>query len=366
MKKYFYILLFCLSTIFYSNVYASVPIYVWMGWNGNTTEESLTTEFTNLKNRGVVGVCLNAGFNLQNIKTAAKAAKKAGLIYHAWIPCMLQGGCDPSWYAVNRLGEPANKVQAYVSYYQCLDPHNPQVQKFLIDKYSEVANIPEVDYIQLDYIRYVDVILAKGLWKKYNLVMNEEYPTADYCYCDDCVADFKAKTGIDIKAMKDPSKCKKWSQFRCNVITDFVNKLTDAIHAKGKKVSADVFPGPYGYAVKMVRQEWCKWKIDAFFPMNYNDFYLEGAPWVGKITRKEVKSLHGSAPLYSGLFICHDWRNKASIVDPEGQGLTPTEMETAVKGAMKAGAAGLCLFTSGSMTNEHWDVLNKTLESLNK
>ena len=42
--------------------------------------------------------------------------------------------------------------------------------------------------------------------------MNEEYPTADYCYCDKCVADFKAATGIDIKAVEDPSKCEEWKQ----------------------------------------------------------------------------------------------------------------------------------------------------------
>ena len=48
-------------------------------------------------------------------------------------------------------------------------------------------------------------------------------------------------------------------------------------HAKGKKISADVFPGPHSHAVWMVRQEWNKWNIDAFFPMNYNDFYLEKA-----------------------------------------------------------------------------------------
>ncbi|MEZ5000618.1 MAG: hypothetical protein R2744_08770 [Bacteroidales bacterium] len=28
-------------------------------------------------------------------------------------------------------------------------------------------------------------------------------------------------------------------------------------------------------AKKIVRQEWDKWNLDAFYPMNYNDFYLE-------------------------------------------------------------------------------------------
>lgn len=65
--------------------------------------------------------------------------------------------------------------------------------------------------------------------------MNEEYPTADYCYCDKCVADFKAESGIDIKAVEDPSTCEEWKQFRYNRITNLVNKIAAAVHAKGKK-----------------------------------------------------------------------------------------------------------------------------------
>ena len=127
-------------------------------------------------------------------------------------------------------------------------PNNPDVINYLVTEYSKIAEIPEVDFIHLDYIRYVDVILARGLWDKYGLVMNEEYPTADYCYCDKCVADFKAESGIDIKSVEDPSTCGEWKQFRYNRITSLVNKIAAAVHAIGKKVSAAVFPGPDSYA----------------------------------------------------------------------------------------------------------------------
>jgi len=362
MKRLLFSTLIGLSLLLSIDSFAGVPVYVWQSWSQNTTEETLRNDFSKWKSHGVVGICFNAGFDSLKVATAAKVAKSLGLVYHAWIPCMLQAGVDSTWYAVNRLEQSAYSVQAYVSYYKCLDPFNPDVQKYLINKYKRIAQIPDVDYIQLDYIRYVDVILARGLWKKYGLVMNEEYPTADYCYCDRCVAAFKAQTGIDIKSVKDPSKCKPWAQFRCDVLTDFVNKLAAAIHSQGKKVSADVFPGPYSHAVKMVRQEWCKWKIDAFFPMNYNDFYLEKAPWVGKVTREEVKSVHGTIPVYSGLFICHDWKNKDKVVDPEGSGLLPSEINKAFIGSMKAGAAGVCLFTPNSMTDEHWSALEEAMK----
>jgi uncharacterized lipoprotein YddW (UPF0748 family) len=345
---------------------AQVPVYIWQGWDKNTTEQSLKDDFSKWKAHGVTGVCFNTGFDVDKARIAAKVAKSLGLEYHAWMPCMLHPGLPASWYAVNRLGESAHDVQAYVPHYTCLDPHNKEVQAWLIEKYCKMAAIPEVDYVQLDYIRYPDVILARGLWDKYGLVMNEEYPKADYCYCDDCVAAFKAQTGIDIRKVKDPSKCKKWAQFRCDIITDFVNKLTAAVHAEGKKVSADVFPGPRSYARWMVRQEWNKWKIDAFFPMNYNDFYLEKASWVGKMTREEVKSVKGKIPVYSGLFICKDWKNKEKLVDPEYSGLLPSEVDKAVRSSMKAGAAGISLFTPNSMTDEHWEALSKTLSKLKK
>lgn len=346
---------------------AKTPVYIWQGWdNKTTTEENLKDDFTKWKSQGVTGVCFNTGFDVEKAKIASRIAKSLGLEYHAWMPCMLHAGLNPSWYAVNRLGQSAHDVQVYVPYYTCLDPHNKEVQAWLIEQYCKMAELPDVDYVQLDYIRYPDVILARGLWEKYGLVMNEEYPKADYCYCDDCVAAFKEKTGIDIRKVDDPSKCKKWAQFRCDIITDLVNKLASAVHAKGKKISADVFPGPHSHAVWMVRQEWNKWNIDAFFPMNYNDFYLEKASWVGKITRKEVKAVKGKIPVYSGLFICKDWKNKASVVDPEHSGLIPSEIEEAVAGSMKAGAAGISLFTPKSMTDEHWDALKQVLDKLDK
>jgi hypothetical protein len=77
-------------------------------------------------------------------------------------------------------------------------PIREEVYRFLEQLYGKVADLPEVDGIHLDYIRFPDVILAEGLWKKYGLVMDREYPQFDYCYCDKCVGDFQALSGIDI------------------------------------------------------------------------------------------------------------------------------------------------------------------------
>lgn len=365
MKKLMIIMALLLTAAWASAKSPAVPVYVWLGWGDNTSAETLKSDFKTWKKHGVTGVCLNAGMDVEKIRTAAQVARRLGLEYHAWVPTMVQGGKDRSWYTVNRLGESAFDKPAYVPYYTTLDPRNADVRRFLVEKFEEIASIPEVDYVQLDYIRYADVILARGLWDKYGLIMNGEYAKADYCYCADCVAAFKKATGIDITKVTDPSKIKEWAQFRCDAVTDLVNAIADAVHAKGKKISADVFPGPKSHAEWMVRQQWDRWHLDAVFPMNYNDFYMEPAAWVGKVTREEAEAVAGKGmALYSGIFICKDWRNKDKVIDPENSGLLPSEIGEAVTSAMKAGADGISIFTPNDMTPEHWAELDKTLKAL--
>ena len=191
--------------------------------------------------------------------------------------------------------------------------------------------------------------------------MDREYPQFDYCYCDKCVADFKSKTGIDIKSVADPSQVEEWKQFRYDLITDLVNRLAVAVHSKNKEITAAVFPGPNSIARKIVRQEWNLWNIDAVYPMLYNDFYLEGTKWIGDMCKEGVTSLNNSRPLYSGLFICPDPAGKASNPDPENDGLSPEELETAIKESMENGAAGICLFTPERMTEEDWNIFKKAI-----
>ncbi|MDR1719706.1 MAG: hypothetical protein LBR67_06245 [Dysgonamonadaceae bacterium] len=337
-----------------------VKVYAWTNSGRHSNIDSLTAQYAKLKSHGIIGICNGAGDNPEMIAMAAKAAHANGMEYHAWHVTMRKQDADSTWYAVNRNGDSAYDVQAYVPRYKFLCPNKDEVYNYLVEIYTKIAEIPEVDYVHFDFIRFPDVILPRGLWEKYGLVMDEEYPVADYCYCDACVNGFKETSGIDIRAYDDPSTCQEWKQYRYDLITNLVNRLTDVIHAQGKKVSAAVFPGPE-LAKALVRQEWNKWNVDAFFPMNYNDFYLEGADWLRDITKEEVEAVAGKAPVYSGLFICRDWENKADIKDPEGHGLLPSEMEEAIDGSMESGASGICLFTPGRMTDAHWAVFDKAI-----
>lgn len=342
--------------------FAAVPVYVWQGWDDTAHPARLAADFAALKAHGVTGVCFNAGFDTVKTAVAARAAHAAGLEYHAWTPCMLQGAKPATWYAVNRLGVRADIAPPYVPYYTTLDPHNPEVRAWLVEQCAAVARVQGVDFVQLDYIRFPDVILARGLWQKYGLVMHEEYPAADYCYCDDCVADFGAQTGIDIRAVSDPAKVPTWARFRQRVITTLVAEIAAAVRAEGKRLSADVFPGPNSHAAWMVRQQWDMWDLDAVFPMNYNDFYLQPPSWVGTITREAVRAADGRFPVISGLFVCKDWRDKHHISDPEGWGLSPDELKSAVRRSLRAGAQGICLFSASSITEEHWQALAETID----
>ncbi|WP_136468126.1 hypothetical protein [Flagellimonas onchidii] len=340
-----------------------IPVYAWTGGPGEATDEELKAQFKDLKQKGIDGLMYNGGHDPETYKRVGKLVKDAGMKFHAWIPTMVQGKnpkIKKEWYAVNRNGESAFDKPAYVPYYTFLSPCHEGVHDFLADLYRSVAEVEEVDGIHLDYIRFPDVILARGLWDKYGLVMDREFPEYDYCYSEKCTEDFKAKTGIDIKTVEDPSQVQEWKQYRYDLITNLVAHLADVVHAKGKKINAAVFPGP-SMAKKMVRQEWDKWNLDAVYPMNYNDFYLEKPSWVGEIVKEEVETARADVPVYSGLFICPKPEKKGDEKDPENHGLLPGEIAEAIAGSMENGAAGICLFTPDRMTDAHWKAFDEAI-----
>jgi hypothetical protein len=341
-----------------------VPVYAWLGGPGKSTDKEIMDNFTDLKKKGIIGLLYNGGHDPETYRRVGGIAHEVGLEFHTWIPAMIQGEnpkLAPELYAYNGLGESAWDKPAYADYYKFLCPSRDEVYSFLEDLYGQIADLEEVDGIHLDYIRFPDVILARGLWDKYGLVMDREYPQYDYCYCDHCVKDFQEQSGIDIRAHEDPAQVEEWKQFRYDLITGIVFRLSEMVHAKGKEINAAVFPGPNSVARKIVRQEWDKWSIDAFYPMNYNDFYLEGTDWIGEVTREGVKALDYKKPLYSGLFICPRPETKGQESDPENHGLLPEELEDAIRESMENGATGICLFTPGRMTDAHWDVLEEAI-----
>ena len=366
MNKFFALFVIALIVSCSSHDETKITCYAWVSGKIKATDKELKAQFKDLKKKGIDGILFNGGQDPETYRRVGKIVKKTGMEFHAWIPTLIQPNnpkLKHEWYAINGLGESAYDKPAYVDHYKFVCPNREEVYDFLEELYGSVADIPDVDGIHLDFIRFPDVILARGLWEKFDLVMDREYPQFDYCYCDKCVSDFMAQTGIDIKTVEDPSQVQEWKQFRYDLITNLVNRLSEMVHSKDKQFNAAVFPGPNSIAKKIVRQEWDKWNLDAYYPMNYNDFYLEGTAWIGAVCKEAVTALGNQKPVFSGLFICPDPANKANEPDPENHGLLPEELEAAIRESMDNGAAGICLFTPRRMTDAHWEVFKKSIRT---
>ena len=251
------------------------------------------------------------------------------------------------WYNVNAKGESAVDKPAYVDYYKFLDPGRPEVREWVQGTVRELASIAELKGIHLDYIRHPDAILPRGLWAKYNIVQDKVYPAYDYGYSEYERKKFKKEYGVEPlqasdRERNDLAHSPTWMQFRLDMVTNLVNDyLVPAAHAKGKKITAAVFPGPT-LAREMVRQDWGRWKLDAFLPMLYNVFYEAGPEWVKQETRERVTTV--KQPVYSGIF--------AHNVDEP-------RFTATIKMALAGGAAGISIFSLDAMDDAKWKALEK-------
>ncbi len=326
-----------------------------------STVDNIAQQMKDIKEKGVTAIFYHSNFHKKDIiAIAAREAKKVGLEFHTWIPTLVQDknpDIPDHWYAVSREGFSSKDKPAFVPYYTFLCPNNEELYRYLSKQYVEVAKMENVDGVHLDYIRFPDVILARGLWAKYDLVMNEEMAPYDYCYCDRCVSKFKKETGVDIKALGDDARdLESWKQFRYDSITKLVNRLAADVHAVGKKISAAVFPGP-SLSRSMVRQDWGKWNLDMVAPMIYNDFYLEKPEWVGPMVKEGIAAKNPKTEFIAGLFVCPDANFKTESKDPENYGLTPEELKIALMASSENGAKAVSFFTANRMTPAHWKVV---------
>jgi uncharacterized lipoprotein YddW (UPF0748 family) len=283
------------------------------------------------------------------LESAIPAARAEGLEVHAWMwcmPCLLPEiiRAHADWYNVNAKGESAVDKPAYVDYYKFLDPARPEVREFVRATVQELAAIPDLAGIHLDYIRHPDAILPSGLWSKYGIVQDRVYPQYDYGYTEYSRRIFKARHGIDPIEIPDPESHREWMQYRLDTVVDLVNEfLVPTAHAGGKMITAAVFPGP-GRARAMVRQDWGRFRLDAFLPMLYHTFYEAGPEFVRDYTREAVATV--KAPVYSGLFV--------SPLDAPA--LTRT-----VEMAFAGGASGVSIFDAGAMNADRWQTLAKAI-----
>jgi uncharacterized lipoprotein YddW (UPF0748 family) len=332
--------------------------WVWIATNPRRTDDEWKRRFDAMRASGVRAILPeiyggNEAFFASTrlpvktdwLGTLLRLAPAAGLEVHAWmwsLPCMNPQilAAHPDWYNVNALGESAGVKPAYVKYYKFLDPGRPEVREFVQGTVKELAAIPELTGIHLDYIRHPDAILPAGLWKHYGIVQDQVYPPYDYGYSSYEREQFQRKFGVDPLKRQPGELEREWFQFRLDMVTGLVNDyLVPAAHAGGKQITAAVFPGP-SMARNMVRQDWGRWKLDGFLPMLYHAFYNAGPEWVGEQTREGVATV--KPPVYSGLAV--------SSMDAATLGRTVTI-------ARAAGASGVALFEEGAMNEARWQAV---------
>ena len=337
-----------LTTSCISNKKEAFKYWMWIGGGVDKPKTEWTEQLSRLKELGFYGVLAGGGKN--TLKTAIPIAKSLGLEIHAWLWTMNRPGdkeaqAHPEWYAISREGNSSFNVRPYVEYYQWLCPSKPEVREWITKGMLEICDLEGLDGIQLDYVRYCDVILPRGLWKKYKLIQDHEIPQFDFCYCDTCRKNFKAKQGYDPLKLEDPSTDELWKQFRYNEITSLVNNIAKEVHKRNKKISASVFASPT-LARQLVRQDWDKWNLDFVFPMIYYKFYDKPVDFVKTATEEGIKALNGARPLYTAQYL-YDKTNKA--------------LEQAIEAAKAGGAQGIAFFDYGLLDEEKAKVISMSM-----
>ena len=321
----------------------------WTWFHATGSSQGWRARMARLRAAGITGVLVEGA----NTAPIAAAAKAEGMTFHRWIFTMYRSNDrwakrnHPEWFSVSRNGHSGLTRPPYVPSYNWFCPNRDGVREYLRAAVDRIAQLPDVDGVHLDYIRFIDVILPRGLWSKYNLVQTREMPEYDFCYCEVCRAKFREQTGIDPIKLEDAPSHVAWREFRWNSITQLVTLLSRTVRAHNKQLSAAVFGTPT-IGRQLVRQAWDTWPLDAVFPMLYHNFYLEDVAWIGRAAREGVQALPANVPLYAGLFVPR---------------LDPVSLSRAVALSRAAGAAGVALFSMPRLSNAHLAALGRELRA---
>lgn len=275
-----------------------VKNWMWEGLHKDWSDERYAKHFRKAFECGISAV-LFEGYD----ERIYRLCHEAGLQCHYWNWTLNRHELvktHPEWYAVSRTGKSCADEPPYVDYYHFLCPSRHEVVEYLTGDFVQKSELPYVDGMHLDYVRFPDIVLPVDLWKNYGLVQTSEAPEFDFCYCDSCRHRYEQRYGADPLKLEYPMASPSWISFRYDAVISLVKAIRESMSARHVFLSAAVFPTP-DMARKMVRQDWSNWEIDAYFPMIYNGFYREGTAWIGQAVRECVGAVRHKSEIFAGL-----------------------------------------------------------------
>ncbi|MEH2438102.1 MAG: family 10 glycosylhydrolase [Nostoc sp.] len=223
---------------------------------------------------------------------AVKLAHERDMELHAWVWTFAAGNqrhnqilnlnpdypgpvlaAHPDWANYDNLGNmiPVGQTKPF------FDPANPEVRKYLLKLYEEIATRYNVDGLQLDYIRYPFQDPSAG---------------RTYGYGKAARAQFQQLTGVDPINISpsQPDLWQKWTTFRTQQVDSFVAQLSQMLRQKRPNLilSVAVFPLPELERIQKIQQNWETWArqgdVDLIVPMTYaldtSRFQRLAQPWI--------------------------------------------------------------------------------------
>ena len=233
-----------------------------------------------------------------------KEAHKRDIKVHIWFETFYAGNANinytphsiiamhPEWG--NRMRKDADALQPTRSQSEhngyFLDPANPLVQDFVMKLIKEVTTKYKVDGLNLDYIRYPQIVSVTE--------------DTSWGYTEYARREFKALYNVDPVDIRvsDPMWL-TWSNYRRGKITQMVKKVHDYCKQRNLYLTAVVFPNRLS-ALNTKMQDWKTWS-DNHYVNGLTPLFLTCDSKTANSMMQDVLRATSSAKtdIYAGLFV---------------------------------------------------------------